>query len=437
MWVAHTDTAHLNLPKPEFCAEWLPYCSYQLDENAQKLLGSRAIPVRVFTPAEEHLAGPVLGFALEQIEAKAFINEGLNGAGVKIGIIDGGFLKANKSKSLQTIFKEGRVKNYIDYVTPDLKPYDGIARLDDAHGTEVWQLIGGHHQGKNVRYGLATHADYYLARTDHGGYEKRLEEDHLIAALEEMHRMGVRLVNVSLGYNVGYTDPAENYTPDQMDGKSTLLARAISTAGKEKGMLIVVAAGNEALDAWQILSTPGDAEYALTVGASKFEIWDKMNYSSIGPTWLPYVKPDIAVYASSGTSYSAPVVTGMAACIWQRDSTLTNLEIMNLLRAAGNFHPYPNNYLGHGVPTCTRVLQLMDGQQVKRPHVIRTKKKSVKIPLRTTASYVVTFHKSDARNVANRLMFRDPGNTLKIKRPEGIAQTSVLIGKEVLEIIWE
>ncbi|REE05789.1 subtilase family protein [Marinoscillum furvescens DSM 4134] len=437
VWISHADTNNLCLPKPEFCSSWLPYCSYSVSEDVYHTLGSKALPVQLFKPATLPISSPVLGFALEQIEAKAFLQEGLNGAGIKIGIIDGGFLKANKSKSLKHVFEAERVKNYQDFVTPELTPYDGIARLDDGHGTEVWQLIGGKHPGKNIQYGLATHAEYYLARTDHGAYEKRIEEDHLIAALEQMHRMGVRLVNVSLGYNIGYTNPEENYRREQMDGKSTLLAKTISAAALEKGMLIIVAAGNEALDPWQIVSTPGDAEHALTVGASKFDIWDKMNYSSIGPSWLPYVKPDIAVYASSGTSYAAPVVTGMAACIWQRDSTLSNFEVMDLLKSAGNFHPYANNYLGHGVPTCTRILKLMDGQTISRPNTLRTKKKSVKIPLKTEASYVVAFHKTNEKNVANRYMYRNPGETLKIKRPDRIRQTSLLVGKEVLEIFWE
>ena len=115
-----------------------------------------------------------------------------------------------------------------------------------------------------------------------------------------------------------------------MDGKSTAIARAVEIATTQKGMLIVVAAGNEARDAWQTLSTPGDAQHALTVGASKFDIWDKMDYSSIGPDYTDFVKPDISVYSTLGTSYSTPIVTGLVACIWQMDSTLTNLEIIDI-----------------------------------------------------------------------------------------------------------
>ena len=39
---------------------------------------------------------------------------------------------------------------YRDYITPEMKPYTGSKALDDVHGTEVWQLIGGFDKSKNI-----------------------------------------------------------------------------------------------------------------------------------------------------------------------------------------------------------------------------------------------------------------------------------------------
>lgn len=443
-WIARdttlTSTIKNILPEPENCSEWLGLCSYRLEDPSRRMLadhGILCIPVKYYSELDVSTDETTLGFALEQVEASVFQNKGLTGKGVKIGIIDGGFLKADSEPSLKHFFERGLVKSYTDYITPKMNPYDGSASLDDGHGTEVWQLIGGYNTDKNILYGLATEAEYYLARTDHGGFEKRIEEDYLIRALEDMHRQGVKLVNISLGYNVGFTDPSENYTPSDMDGQTTFLAKAVEIAALEKGMLIVVAAGNEGSDSWGTLSTPGDAEHALTVGASKFKVWDKMDYSSTGPEFTGFVKPDIVVYSASGTSYSTPIVTGMAACMWQMDTTLTNLDIIRLLRTAGNFHPYPNNYLGHGVPTFSRIWQLMQGNTLPQPQKLETTKNTVTIRQKFEASYLVAYHKRDDRNVINRVVYHPLGHKVKIRRPKEARRTSLLAGKEVIEIFWK
>ncbi|MFT4834749.1 MAG: subtilisin family serine protease [Flavobacteriaceae bacterium] len=442
-WLSAKDTTSakqlVNLLQPTFCSQWLGQCSYLLtSEQTESLFNSgiEITPVQQYEPASFDTGSELLGFPLEQIKAEYFIKLGLNGKGVKIGIIDGGFLKADNDKSLTHLFENDLVKEYKDYITPKMEPYSGAIGLDDNHGTEVWQLIGGVRTDKNVQYGLATASEYYLARTDHGAYEKRIEEDYLIQAMEDMYSKGVRLFNLSIGYNLGFKAPELNYRVEQMDGKTTALAKAVEHAALEKGMLIVVAAGNDAKTKWQIIDTPADAPHALTVGASKFEIWDKMDYSSIGPDFTDFVKPDISVYSTLGTSFSTPIVTGMAACIWQYDTTLTNLEIIEIFKKAGNFYPYPNNYLGYGVPTAENILKVMRDEPLVRPKTVNAKKE-YRFKLNKSISYVVAFQKKDERNVMARFVYRPKKNQVKIKRYEDAQQTSVLIGSEVIEIFWK
>ena len=441
-WIANKDTLavkQLLHQTPIVCSNWLGHCSYQLTSEDTNILKQKRIHYRSvlqFAPLTKESKNSTLGFALEQVKAEAFISKGLNGSGIKIGVIDGGFLGADKNESLQLFFKNDHIKYYKDYITPDLEMYGGISGLDDNHGTEVWQLIGGYNSRKDILYGLATKAEYYLARTDHGAFEKRIEEDLLIKALEDMDSMGVKLINLSLGYNLGYTNPEENYTSNQMDGKTSMVARAVDHAAKERGMLIVVAAGNEGTIKWQTLSTPGDAKYALTVGSSKQKVWDKIDYSSTGPDYTDFVKPDIAVYSTQGTSYSTPVVTGMAACLWQMDSTLTNFEIIELFQKAGNFYPYPNNYLGYGVPTCEEILKVYNQQERESPRVIHTQKDAVVIKVPKEVKYTVAFHKRDSIHVLHRNIYRQSGK-LKIKKVEEASQTSILMDTKVIEIFWE
>ncbi len=440
-WILNEDAIKIpDLDSAIVCSDWLHACSYELTPTALHSIIEQSIypsKVRHFNLNGTSGEIPTLGFSLEQVEGEVFIEQDLDGTGVKVGIIDGGFLNANKSDMLEDIFANESVKFYKDYITPEMEPYTGSRSLDDGHGTEVWQQIAGYKKKKDIQFGLAQGAAFYLARTDHGGFEKRQEEDLLIQALEDMHKMGVKLVNISLGYTEDYTNSSENYTPDQIDGKSTMITKAVEIAAVEKGMLIVVSAGNEGGNHWKTLSAPGDAQHALTVGSSKYKIWDKMNYSSMGPETLDYVKPDITVYSTLGTSFAAPIATGMAACIWQYDSSLSNLEIINYFQKAGNFYPYGNNYVGYGTPTCSRLWQLMNNEEVDTPKTITTSRNQTTIKEEFEVRSIVIYHKKGKHTVQERIYLKPSKDKIKIKRPDGISQSSVLIGKKIVEIIWK
>jgi len=382
-----------------------------------------------------------LGFALEQINGQVLIEQGLNGAGVSIGIIDGGFLKADQHKSLERFFVQNLVKGYRDYITPQSEPYSGVEALDDAHGTQVWQMLGGFNSSKDIQFGLATHAYYYLARTDHGKDERRREEDFWIAAMEWMDSCGVQVINSSLGYTKGFDNPKENYLPQQMDGKSTAITRAAQIAASQKGIFMVISAGNDGNDKdWLVLSAPADAKDVLTVGATRFKYWDKASYSSIGPEFLPYLKPNISCFSSKGTSFSAPIMTGLVACLLQQDSSFSNQQIIELIEKAGHLYPYGNNYLGYGVPDARKILQLMSGENLfsDEPKTLYPKGKKVTLKFPDYPyDYAILFHKKDKINVVAQEIITSDQNKMKIIRPQNVNYTSIASKDKVLEIIWK
>ena len=380
------------------------------------------------------LFGQQLGFALEQINAQAIIDEGLTGRGIKIGIIDGGFLRANENASLNHFFENNLIAGYKDYLQPDSELYSGSAGFDDGHGTEVWELIGGLNKEKGVQLGLATGATYYLARTDHGGYEKRKEEEFAIEAMEWMAKEGVKIINVSLGYNFGYTDKRENYEPHQIDGKSTILTQAIDRLSNSYNILFIVAAGNDGNKKWRILGSPGDAASALTVGATKFKVWDEMNYSSEGPEWLNYVKPEVSCYSTLGTSFSAPVISGLAACLLERYPSLTGEELKTLIIRSCQLH-YPNNYIGYGVPDSRKALQLMD-HGIEKDRSIATEKNSIIVLLDKPSIYMTVYHKQGWK-VLRKETIRSDKTKIKIKHRSGAERSTVIWESGNLEIIWK
>jgi hypothetical protein len=427
--------------KIRYCSEWLTQCSVESSEEVIYWLESKNYPYKhvakftqkKLTPATR----PILGFALEQINANYIIDEGLTGNNVKIGIIDGGFLNAQKSPNLKHVFDKNKVRWYKDYITPDMEEYGGTAYLDDAHGTEVFYLIAGKHSTKDILYGLAPNATFYLARTDHGAFEKRLEEDYLILALEELQKKGVRIVNISLGYATGYADPSENYVPSQMDGKTTMIARAIDTAFFSKNMLPIVAAGNDGdIPRWQVVSTPGDAKGALTVGATKLKIWEKLDYSSVGMEGLEFVKPEVSCFATQGTSFSTPIITGLAATMLEYDSSLTSAELKEMIIRSSHLYPFQNNYIGYGVPDCEKIMNLLKKKPISSLQGKKTKRSSYKIRLEKEKNYVVVYHKKD-QIVKSVEIIRPESNSFKIKKPATPSnQTTVLYDDQAIEIIW-
>ncbi|MCB0471037.1 MAG: S8 family serine peptidase, partial [Flavobacteriaceae bacterium] len=73
--------------------------------------------------------------------------------------------------------------------------------------------------------------------------------------------LGVDIINTSLGYTV-YDNSAYDYSISEMDGNTTYITRGANIAG-EKGIIVVVSAGNSGASTWQIVEAPADAPNVL------------------------------------------------------------------------------------------------------------------------------------------------------------------------------
>ena len=235
----------------------------------------------------------------------------------------------------------------------------------DYHGARVLECIGGY-APQGMRTGLANAATFYLARSDHGSREFSEEEDYWVAAAEWLDSLGVRLANTSLGYTDEFDTTGQNHTPSQMDGHTTLISRAATIAATQKGMILVVAAGNEGGGKWRIVAAPGDCPDVITVGAVNDEM-RRASYSSIGNPDAAFLKPDVVAWSDDGTSFSSPTLCGLVACMLQRKPALKPTEALSLLRQSGTLWPYGNNYVGYGYPQAPRLLDLLDG---KKPQLV-------------------------------------------------------------------
>jgi len=128
-------------------------------------------------------------------------------------------------------------------------------------------------------------------------------------------------------------------------------------------MLVVNSAGNEGNKEWRYISAPADGDSVLTVGAVD-SLGRLASFSSVGPTYDGRLKPNLvaqgvyatvltrsgAVSRANGTSFSSPILAGMAACFWQSQPGLTNMEVIQFLQQSASKASSPDNLFGYGVP---------------------------------------------------------------------------------------
>jgi hypothetical protein len=386
--------------------------------------------------------------AMKQMQINSFLEDSLTGKGVSIGVIDAGFYEAQTDKMLKHIFLENRIIAQKDFLAPQRMDLITEKATDaDYHGKRVLDMLAGYNTKTRELTGMATGSTFFLARTEDGDREFRGEEDTWIAAMEWMDSRGVRLITTSLGYAIKMDDPNEDYRLDQMDGKTAKISKAAQIACDEKGIFLVVSAGNEGANPlWQIISAPADAEGVLSIGATKKENCEKIEYSSIGPEYLPYLKPNVSCYSPDGTSFSAPAVAGFVACLMQSAPSLSNKKIKEIIEKSSSLYPYGNNYIGYGIPRASRALKLIQLSLINQEKSIDfgtsserlVKGKSIILKIEKSKKLeAVLFHKKDLYTVKEQQIVFFKQGKLKVRKSATVARTTVTYLDKVIEIVWK
>ena len=279
--------------------------------------------------------------------------DGYRGEGILIAVLDGGFLGANLFEPLESVFSENRLIAAKDFVTNGGNPF-----LYSGHGTGAWSTIASDY--KNF-IGTAPKAEFILCVTEDVSSEYRIEEYNWLIAAEYADSLGADIITSSLGYS-SFNDANMDYTYMDMDGQTAIITRASDLAIK-KGLLVITSAGNEGNDAWRYITAPADGLDNITVGSVKSD-YSISAFSSQGPTADNRIKPDVvalgqgttlltssgSISQANGTSFSAPLIAGFSAGIWQSHPEFTNLEVVHYLRSLGTRFDDPDNYYGYGIP---------------------------------------------------------------------------------------
>ena len=308
------------------------------------------------------ISGGTYGVTEEQVRllgGTRLHQAGYRGNGMTIAVLDGGFMNVDVIPCMTSI----KIAGVRDFVVPHSQ--DVFKEMD--HGTMVLSTMAVNVPGKFM--GTAPEATYWLLRCEDVQTESPAEEDYWAAAAEFADSVGVDVINSSLGFHA-FDDKTLNHTYGQLDGQQTLISHTASMLAS-KGIVLVNSAGNDGMGTWKKINFPADAEDIITVGSISP---NRMNaaFSSIGPTADGRVKPDVMALGSPatvitgrgtirrdiGTSFSAPQVAGLVACLWQALPQRTALEVIQLVRHSADQFVTPDDVFGYGVPDFWRALAL-------------------------------------------------------------------------------
>ena len=306
--------------------------------------------------------GDEAGEQLDQLNLLPLHEAGYKGRGIRIGIADGGFYHANTLPSLP----QEQCLGYADLTDDE----EDMLSHAGSHGTMCLSTIMA---TQDDYTGAATEANYYLFRTEEEYTESPKEIDNWVAAIEMADSMGLHIVSSSLGYTT-FDDAEMDFQYADMDGRTSRASQAAAIAAR-KGMLLVVAAGNDGNKDWHYLSTPADADSVLTVGAVDVD-GQIAAFSSYGPSADGRVKPEVcamgvgtsiihpendSIMGGNGTSFACPLIAGMAACVWSALPNATNMEIRERIIRSADRYTQPHEQYGYGIPDAWMAYQMATG----------------------------------------------------------------------------
>ena len=292
------------------------------------------------------------GLTLDQFamhNAEQLLLAGFRGKGIEVGVIDAGFTNYDVIPWFETIDVHG----FKDFV-----PEGDLFATSD-HGTKVLSTMAVSQPG--FMMGSATEATYWLLRSEDVRSEFPVEEDYWVRAIEYADSLGLDLINTSLGYS-HFDDRQLNYTYSDLTADVSMMSLAADMAF-DKGMIVVVSAGNEGNKPWQNVTPPSDARNVLAIGAVGTDSLIA-SFSSHGFMEDGRMKPDLVsvgkgtvtigqdgqIGYTNGTSLSSPFLAGLITSLWSVNPELHRRELIKIIKKSSDRYLMPDSVYGNGIP---------------------------------------------------------------------------------------
>ncbi len=339
---------------------------------------------------------------------------GFTGRGVKVAVFDDGFAQVNTLPAFDSLRLQNRLLQGYDFVDNDNEYFES----QWTHGLHCLSIMAANLPGQYV--GAAPGASYIPVRTEYSPTEYKVEEYNWERGMRFADSVGAFIISSSLGYDT-FDDGIGNYTYADLDGKTAVITKAAVEAAR-RGMLVVSSAGNTSA---KILA-PCDADSILCVGAV-FENEVVVGFSGQGPTIDKRIKPEVmamggntaiikpeGVGNGSGTSYSCPLIAGLAACLKQAFPNANNMQIRQAIIESGDRSTTPDTIYGYGIPNAMRAFRNLNRllsvrSPASRQHVyqllIKTQVQQVTISVVNVSSDQVVMGQLQVYDLAGKCLY--------------------------------
>lgn len=306
---------------------------------------------------------------LQQINVPAIHDSGYVGTGVLICVLDEGFNFIHKHEALRDVpIPPGRQR---DFIQGDLDVQDTTSSFGYQHGTWTLGVIAANKPG--IYVGAAYGAEFAVGRTENGFNETPVEMVFWGMGAEWADSLGADIISSSLGYS-RFDDSGSDYVYANMNGHTTVVSRAAEIAAS-KGILVVNSVGNEGQSSWHYLIAPSDVNGDSLIAVGAVDAAGVVaGFSSFGPSSDGRFKPDLAARgvsnplvsasgnpntytANSGTSFSCPLISGLAACIMQARPAWAPTDVIRSLRQTASRAGNPDNRMGYGIANALAALR--------------------------------------------------------------------------------
>ncbi len=335
--------------------------------------GGAIAPGRGALPAAvQALYGQTLG-QLQRLNVPAVHDSGYIGTGISVCVLDEGFNWFRKHEALRTIpVGVGRTR---DFVRGGTDVQDTVVTpFYFEHGTATLSAVAGRKSG--VYLAPAYGCIVALGRTEDTGSEKPIEMVYWGMGAEWADSLGCDIITSSLGYNLFPDSAGTDITYPMLNGHTTIVTRAAEIAAA-KGILVVNSAGNDGNNArvGRKISAPADANGDSVIAIAAVDSFGvRASFSSKGPTFDGRIKPDLAAQGvkvwlasadgnpntyttGSGTSFAAPLVAGIAACLMQARPSWPPVWIIQALKRTASRAALPDTLTGWGIPNALAALR--------------------------------------------------------------------------------